>query len=813
MGADVAVEFDYNSSRASKARLGVALGGFFHRLLQVTFILLIIGGLFLVFIGSSLGWAVIGLSSIPAIVHEWWAGALREIPALRNGTTMDALAESSLLGRIPRNPTPLDIAIATMQTSGGLFYAVRFGITPNFLQNIVSTDHADSQNIWQRAYDIKQETGIQTITAGMVIYALIEQFPEHQSLLAHNHLNLDSIKDGIEWQNHIAQLVEEHKKPKKTGGIGRDWSFGYTPLLNRFGQNISDQIGRGGLLTVDLEAHQEALGQLIRTFSTNGRQNSALIGQAGVGKTTIVQSFAEKLIHGGRDVPSSLKFRQIVMLDAASLIAAAPGRGQLEDLIMRILSEAYAAKNIIICLDDAQLFFEEGIGSVDIANVLLPIVDAGNLRMILTMDEQRYLQISQRNPSVASALNRINIEPSSSIETIRVMQDQLLVTEYRRNVTYTYQSLHESLRLSERYIHDLAMPGRALKLLDAAAGYDERGLVTMNSVQQAIEKTMNVKISTVSSDEERDTLLNLEDKIHKRMINQTRAVSVVSDALRRARAGVRNEQRPIGTFLFLGPTGVGKTELAKSLADVYFGGEDHIIRLDLNEYVRNEDVARLIADGAKDSTSLTAQVMKQPFSVILLDEIEKAHPNVLTTLLQLLDEGILRDEKNREVSFRDTIIIATSNAGADRIREYIERGYKLEQYEESIINELIDSNQFRPEFLNRFDEIVTFTALGKPELLQVVTLMIDGVNKTLANQKVRVEVDDEAKNMLVERGYDPRLGARPMRRVVQRAVENAVAKLMLSGEASAGSTIRIDSTTISTMLDSHREAQQIDLGN
>lgn len=468
---------------------------------------------------------------------------------------------------------------------------------------------------------------------------------------------------------------------------------------------------------------------------------------------------------------------------------------------MQVLSEAYSAKNVIICLDNAQLFFEEGVGSVDLTNVLLPILEAGNLRVILTMDEQRFLQIGQRNPGLINALNRISITSATREETIAVMQEQLIFTEYHRKVTYMYQSLAEAYRLSERYVHDLAMPGRALKLLESAAGYAENGFVTGNSVQQAIEQTMNIKVGVASGEDERETLLNLEDKIHERMINQTRAVQVVSDALRRARAGVRNEGRPIGTFLFLGPTGVGKTELSKALADVYFGGEDRMIRLDLNEYVRTEDVARLIADGADDPTSLTAQVMKQPFSVVLLDEIEKAHPQVLTTLLQLLDEGILRDIKNREVSFRDAIVIATSNAGADRIREYIERGFKLEQFEQKFVDELINTNQFRPEFLNRFDEIVVFRPLEKPELIQVIDLILAGINKQLALQKISVNVADDAKGFLVEKGYDPRLGARPMRRVVQRAVENLVAKQMLAGSVPPGTVIQVSLEQVQQMLD------------
>ena len=290
------------------------------------------------------------------------------------------------------------------------------------------------------------------------------------------------------------------------------------------------------------------------------------------------------------------------------------------------------------------------------------------------------------------------------------------------------------------------------------------------------------------------------------VINQTRAVQVVSDALRRARAGVRNQDRPIGTFLFLGPTGVGKTELSKALADVFFGGEDHMVRIDLNEYVQPNDVTRLIADAATDQHSLTAQIAHQPFSVVLLDEIEKAHPNVLNTLLQLLDEGILRDINNREVSFRDAIIIATSNAGADRIRQYIDAGWRMEDFEQRFTDELISSNQFRPEFLNRFDEIVLFRPLNQEELLQVIELILKGINKTLATQKVSVNVADDAKRLLVQAGYDPRMGARPMRRIVQRAVENIVARRMLGGQVMPGTQIEITLQDVQTILGQERRS-------
>ncbi|HMH70013.1 MAG TPA: ATP-dependent Clp protease ATP-binding subunit, partial [Candidatus Saccharimonadales bacterium] len=702
-----------------------------------------------------------------------------------------------------------DIATAVGTVQNGLFFSVRFGISARFLQDIAEQGAEVTDSVWQHAMQVREEVEAEQITGGILVVALVRAFPNYETLLAHIHLDDDDLLRGIRWQRHIQQLIENHSRPKRTGGIARDWSFGYIPLLTRFGQNISEQIARGGLLSSDLEAHTQALDQMVSTFGTAGRQNAVLVGAAGVGKTTIVHAFAEKLLDASSKLPETLKFRQVFILDSSALISAAPGRGQLESLITQVLNEAYTAKNIILCLDDAQLFFEEGVGSVDLTNVLLPILEAGRLRIILTMDEQRFLQIGQRNPALINALNRISIGQANKDETIASMQDQLIMTEYQRKVTYTYQALEEAYRLGERYIHDLAMPGRAIKLMETAAGYGENGLVTMNSVQQAIEKTMDIKVGVASGEDEREKLLNLENLIHERMINQTRAVGVVSDALRRARAGVRNQNRPIGTFLFLGPTGVGKTELAKALADVYFGGENRMIRLDMNEYVRPEDVTRLIADGAVDSASLTAQVMKQPFSVILLDEIEKAHPNVLSTLLQLLDEGILRDIKNREVSFRDAIIIATSNAGADRIREYIERGYQLEQFEKQFIDELINSNQFRPEFLNRFDEIVTFRPLGKGELIQVIDLILVGINKTLALQKISVNVAHDAKVFLVDKGYDPRLGARPMRRVVQRAVENTVAKQMLSGNVAPGSVVEITLEQVQQILGVELQANQI----
>lgn len=785
------VSFNYSSIRAQKARFGWVLRGTLGKSLVFIAAALALVGVILLVLSVSFGWFLLGLAVVPQMISDWNVQELRHLPTGKGGSP-DSFLSGDILGQLSKNPSPYDIATAVGRVGSGQFMGARFGLSPALLQQIASRDPAETPELFKQANEIRLVNGFERISGSIMATAIVRSFPDYHGLIAQIHLDDVDLDAGIKWEQRLRDLANRHRQPRRTGGIARDWSFGFSPLLSRFGHNISEQISAGGgAITVDIASHKEAVDRLIDTFSSGGRQNAVLVGKEGVGKTTIIHAFADKLLDANSTVSGNLKFRQVIILDSSALISAAPGRGQLEDLVMRILSEAYSAKNIIVCLDNAQLFFEEKIGAIDLSNVLRPILDAGNVRMILSMDEQCLLKISQRNSSLTNSLNRINVAPADQQEAMGVLEEQIIFVEFRQKVTYMYQALKEAYRLSERYVHELDMPGRAMKLAESAASYHQAGLVTVNSVQEAIEKTLDIKVSVASDTEDKQRLLNLEALIHERMVNQTRAVGVVSDALRRARAGVRNQNRPIGTFLFLGPTGVGKTELSKALADVYFGGEGKLIRVDLNEYVQASDVNRLIADAAEDPTSLTAQVRKQPFSVVLLDEIEKAAPEVVATLLQLLDEGILRDVKNREISFRDTIVIATSNAGASRIREYIERGYQVEQFEQQFTHELIDSGQFGPEFLNRFDEVVVFRPFTKEELVQVLDMIIAGVNKTLALQKVTVEVGDEAKKLLVEKGYDPRLGARPMRRVVQKAVENTVAIQMLAGEVSAGGVVRI----------------------
>jgi ATP-dependent Clp protease ATP-binding subunit ClpC len=792
---------DLSSSRAQQARLSMAMSNPWLRAgLIGSYLVALAAGLTLVAAGQSVGWLLATIAFwpvMPLVWYEWW---LKELPPPRNAKDVDDWLEPVLLGRLKGNISPQQIAELAMKTSGGLFVMARLGIGPNFLRDMSSPNADHGQVVWQNALQLRHDLNLPHLSAPMVVAALIRSFDNRDQLLAKLQLTFEDVLAAVRWYHHIGDLQDMHKRRRYGGGIGRDLSFGYTNMLSRFAQNISIAVGQGGL-TRQLEAHQNVLDQLTQQLTTSGKRNAVLVGPNGVGKTTLVYAFAERLLQDGNRVPPALRYRQVMALDPASLISHARGRGELEGLLTQLLNEAYSAKNVILFFDNAELFFGESTGAVDVRNILLPVLESGAITIILSMDEQQWLKLGRSTPSLTQQLSRITVSSLNEADTLLVCEDKLLEFEFRTKAVYMYQAMKTAFRLGSRYVADMAMPGQALHILEAAAQHAEGQLVTSSSVERAVEQLYGVKVANARQGDERQMLLNLENLLHERMINQVKAVAAVANALRRARSGVRNQNRPIGSFMFLGPTGVGKTELAKALAAVYFGGEDHLVRLDLNEFGQAKDVGRLIADAASDPLSLTAQISKQPFSVVLLDEIEKAHPNVLNTLLQLLDEGIMRDVNNREISFRDAVLIATSNAGADRIRQYIDHGYELEQFQQTFVNELINSGQFKPEFLNRFDEIVVFRPLKENELLQVIDLMLAGVNKTLGQQQISVKVAEEAKKLLVSKGNDPRLGARPMRRIVQRTVENIVAKRLLGGEIAPGTTIEISLSDVQGALE------------
>jgi ATP-dependent Clp protease ATP-binding subunit ClpC len=787
--------YSFSSSvRVSKARAAQQFGPPVRRVLLILGLFLALAAVVLfVLTRSHFSFIPLGLAVMAFTAFTWLTRDLGHLPAAPVGSSYDlaALLPTELVASYHPALTSVQLWQLLVATTQGRFLLTRYQLPPETVQAALSAWPLDHDALWSEAERLTTSLGLPQLTAAATIDALFHLCPAAGALLTAEKLTVEDLDEGVHWVARL-EAYEAFKRPVY-GGIARDWASGFTPLLSQYGTNLSQQVEYAGKYFHTQERTNQLDGLVTSLDSANG--SVALIGEPGIGKTALLLGLADRLLQGRE--AGSLAHHQIYSLNASVILSGAKGgTGDIERVVMDLFAEAVHAGNIIIALDEAQLFFGQGTGAVNLSQVLLPVLQSRRIKLVLTVAPGDWQRLKSTNTSMAGLLTPLVLAEPGQTEVMRVLADRALLLEQGRFVT-TYPALLEAYRLSGRYLQEESYPGRALKVLEAALNYPEGPFISARSVQQAIESQFGVKVQQASGAES-DVLLHLEDKIHERMINQTRAVSVVANALRRARAGVSNPRRPIGSFLFLGPTGVGKTELAKSLAALYFGNEGSVIRLDMSEYQQVADVDRILQGAAENPQALLPRVRQAPFSVVLFDEIEKAHPNVLNLFLQLLDEGNLTDTTGKPASFKDAIIIATSNAGADEIRRHIESGEELETFEQTFVNDLINAGAFKPELLNRFDEIVLFRPLKQAELGQVVKLMIGEVNRTLANQKISVALTEDAIAELVKVGYDPRLGARPMRRMVQRRVEDAIAGMILRQEAKPGDTIQLDAAHLGT---------------
>ena len=704
---------------------------------------------------------------------------------------LDEVVTNDIVYLINDKQSPRQILAAIIGNWQSQFILSRYQIPMSTLMQSLPEDPAKSAALWNMAFKIAGEVPIREISAGVLVVAMMMENPIMLDWLRKNGMDEKDIFGGLIWEESLWQRALKPIDKNSYGGIGRDWTSGFTPFLDHFGQNISLEIAERNLDFSGVR-RGHVIDNMLTNLAKGSRNNLAMVGEVGVGKTALVYALAEKLIEG-YGVSPDLQYKQVVQIDPAAVSAAAGQNMSLEAIFQQIIANAVRAGNIILYLDEAQLFFGSGTGQVDLSSILLPALQSNGLTVIASFNLEEWQKLSMSSSTLSNLFNKIEVEPADRNQTIGILQDMAIQFESKAQATVTFKAIQAAYDLSDRYLRSKAMPARAIDLLSDSMNYPVAGFITEESVAQATEIITNAKVSK-ASDEEKTQLLNLEELIHARMINQSRAVKVVSDALRRSRAGVRNTNRPVGSFLFLGPTGVGKTELSKSLAAVYFGSEASMNRLDMTEYQNRSDIKRLLESASKDNVGSTflQKINQNPFSVVLLDEIEKAHPDILNLLLQMLDEGVLTDSAGHKVSFKEAIIICTSNAGADEIRAQITAGKKLEDFEDQFTNDLIDRNIFKPELINRFDEVVLFRPLTKEELLQVARIIIAQVNDELEDRKVKIDLTDQALGKLVEMGYDPRLGARPMRRVITRTVENLVAKRVLSGEIEPGAVVKLD---------------------
>ncbi len=781
---------DTGSLRAKQSRLAVRLGKNGYKISRASSFVGIFGA-FILYLSADFLWSasiLLSLSLVLYMIVVWYDRHLSKLKPAGASYT-DRLTTDALGLLKSKHISPKTLWQAYENHWQSRFFTNRLLLHSDTVVGFMSESENDASVVMTQAANLAGDDS-ESIDVRHIVASLLLTNKNVIDFCKRLKLTEDDIHNVFRWIDRAVTVMRADRP--YYGGIGRDWASGFTPKLNVFGGNISQAIQRGG-------AH---FGELTKSPGVNALRGSlsqgasmiALIGDTGAGKTSHVYALAQNLLAESHD--PKLRHKQIVGLDATAIISNAQRPGDIEHIVSLLLHEASHAGNIILFLDNADMFFADGHGTFNATKLLQPIAESGAIQMILAITPRDQQNLKAHNPNFASMLTPVVIKEPDQETSLRILQDTTLNLERKKGAFVTYQAVKSAVPLSDRYIQDLAQPGRAIRLLEQSLSYPEQGMITEKSIEQSIEETQGVKLSSASAVES-DKLLNLEDELHKRMINQSRAVSVVASALRRARAGVTNPNRPMGSFLFLGPTGVGKTELAKSLSATCFDSQEAMIRLDMSEYQTEADVSRLLSDGTDVSSSLLMQIRQQPYSVVLLDEIEKAHTNILNLLLQMLDEGQLTDASGKPASFKDAIIIATSNAGAQSIREQIEAGKKLEDFEQTFTDQLIGSGQFKPELLNRFDEIVLFRPLNQEELTQVVDLMLQEVNKTLANQNITVQLTPTAITKIVQLGYDPRLGARPMRRVVQRTVEDTVAKRILAQQANPGDTIVLDEPDIS----------------
>ncbi len=648
-----------------------------------------------------------------------------------------------------------------------------------------------------------------------------------------------------------------------TPGFGtQQQSKSKTPALDAFGRDLT-MLAREGKLDPVIGRRNE-IERVIQILARRTKNNPVLLGEAGVGKTAIVEGLAQQIIMG--NVPEVLRNKRIVVLDLALMIAGTKYRGQFEERIKAVMDEIKRSRDVMIFIDELHMLVGAGAaeGAIDASNILKPALSRGEIQCIGATTPDEYRKYIEKDAALERRFQTIMVDPPSVEETIEILKGLRDKYEQHHNVEYTLDALVASAKLSDRYMTGRFLPDKAIDLLDESGSRARLAILTAPShlkqleinveelrkekeifiKNQDFEKAASLRdqerharqkledekkrwqeerdksrpkiteedIATIVSkitgipiirleEEEGEKLLKIEEALHQRVIGQDEALKAIAHAVRRSRAGIKDPRRPIGSFVFLGPTGVGKTLLGRVLAEYMFGDENALIQLDMSEYMEKFNVSRLVGAppgyvGYEEGGQLTEKIRRRPYAVILLDEIEKAHPDVFNILLQVLEDGRLTDSFGRKVDFRNCIVIMTSNVGAELLRKQGSLGFKTQtgemnyqQMKERLLDEV--KRTFKPEFLNRIDDIIVFRPLEKNDLYKIIDIEIAGVQERLSEQKIKIALDQEAKDFLIDKGFDPVFGARPLKRTIQRYLEDPLAEAIIAKRVKEESEVKV----------------------
>jgi ATP-dependent Clp protease ATP-binding subunit ClpC len=709
-----------------------------------------------------------------------------------------------------------------------------------------------------------KENGLDIVGTEHIVYSLLRQPNSRASvLLSQLDVDLDKVANDIE--ELIEKQADEAKLEKQKLRAGKRPTFRW---LNKFGTDLTEEAKQGKLDTVI--GRDQEIERAVTVLCRRTKSNPVLIGEAGVGKTAIVEGLAMRIAKN--DVPGALIGKRIYQVDLSSVVAGTKFRGEFEERIKGIIDEAVSNDDVVLFIDELHLLAGAGSaeGSMDAANILKPALARNQLKLIgaTTLDE--YRKNIEKDKALARRFQTVIVNEPSPTITLRILKGIKKHYEAHHQVTISDEILEEAINLSERYISDRFMPDKVIDVIDeasaiarvsldkAGASIYKKNKIELADLQEKIEaaaekedyekaaeyKTRAAKLEgeikklektnkdlakapAVTSDNlataislktgipvsrvrgsEQELLINLEKHLQKEIIGQDAAIKATAKAIRRGRSGIADLHRPIGSFIFMGPTGVGKTELAKTIAREVFGGDDALIKIDMSEFGEKHNVARLVGApagyvGYDDGGKLTEQIRRRPYSVVLFDEIEKAHPEVFNILLQILEDGTLTDGQGTKVKFNNSIIILTSNLGAEDMYRESEMGFAAKtKHDAKELAAEHDANEaaamkalrklMRPELVNRFDAIVTFNALSEKNVEAIFANMIEDLKKRLATKSIGLEITPAAKKHLIEKGYDPKNGARPMRRVIEDEVETLLADNILSGKLNKGDIAKIE---------------------
>lgn len=636
----------------------------------------------------------------------------------------------------------------------------------------------------------KRKVQLLEIVLGLInldIFDKQEITPDYvEQVLIDLDLDYQKIENVVEWiriQRSLRENLQRFQaraRYRSKSGLDRAMTAAATPFLDQFSTDLTLAAKKGQLFPCI--GREKEFEQMFRIIEAS-REGILLIGNQGVGRTSIVYGLAQKMVE--ETVPEAIKDKRLVLISTAKLLSGAT-TATAQERLMTMAAEISRSRNIVVVFEDLHNLFSLGSDQeqgLDLSEVLAELLSKGLFYVIATTTNKNYRQTIEGS-SLDEYFRTINVEEMLINDAIQVLEAKSGPIEYKNKVYFSYDAIEKAAQLSSRYLHEKYLPEKALEIMEEVAvkvrnQKGEKAVIAGEDVANIISAKTGVKATKVT-EKESEKLLNLETEIHQRVIGQDEAVKMVAASLRRARAELRDVKRPIANLLFLGPTGVGKTELAKTVAEVYFGNEKNMLRFDMSEFQDQASLSRLIGTVSRGGI-LTEAVRQKPFSLLLFDEVEKANKDILNLFLQVMDDARLTDGMGRTIDFTNIIIIMTSNAGAQVIQDEIRQGTTIDDIKEILINEELKKH-FRPEFINRFDGVIVFKPLTMTEVIQIARLLANKVIARLADKNIDLKITDEAIAELAELGYDPKFGARPLRRIIQEKVDDTLADHLLAGK-------------------------------